>query len=368
MVNTQVISPYARRMWRAQEEVSPDIPQVGGLKLATFGWWEIVSPTPKNYAKLQNRLLMEGVHICAVTGLPTQHLGDDLQNGNYFWEGPIVDNHQAVGMLVHKSLRGQTLPYSMVLGTENRAVVVRVGHCIAQAVYSPFMGKFLAADTRDFLMKVTLNHRRMQDDHRDKVVWTMGDFNLQGLAPGHEGVPVQGSQHQILSQWMRQLLEANGLQVVRTPATHMGGTALDVHITEQAWRHEAKGYTFPRRFSDHSLSMVTTHIAIQRGRAAEHTRPQAVYQQVAWSKDVGRWKRAYEEAADLVDYQASVLQVLATSLQLEPPGRGYRTHVANLVTRVVHAMVLTMGHANGITIVLQGKEMGQQYENTKTMA
>ena len=242
---TQVISPYAKRMWKAQKEVTTDIPQVGGLKVATFGWWEIVLPTPNNYTRLHNRLLMEGVHTCAVTGLPTQQLGNELQNGSYFWEGPMVDNHQAVGILVHKSLRDQTVPYSMVLGTDNRAVVIGVGHCIAQAVYSPFMGKFLAADTRDFLTKVTLNHRRLQDEQRNKVVWTMGDFNLQGLAPGHEGVPVQGSQHQILSQWMRQLLEANGLQVVRTPATHMGGTALDVHITEQASRYEAKGVHFP---------------------------------------------------------------------------------------------------------------------------
>ena len=220
---------------------------------------------PRKYTKLQDRLLTEGVHICAVTGLPTQHLGDGLQDGDYFWEGPTVDNHQAVGMLIHKSLRGQTSPYSTVPGTENRAVVIRIGQCIAQAVYSPFMGKFQAAHTRDFLAKVTLNHRRMQDDHRDKVVWTMGDFNLQGLAPGHQGVPVQGSQHQILSQWMRQLLEANGLQVVRTPATHTGGTALDVHITERASRYEAKGYTFPGRFSDHSLSMVATGIAVKNG-------------------------------------------------------------------------------------------------------
>ena len=101
-------------------------------------------------------------------------------------------------------------------------------------------GKVPSGTHERLLAKVTQNHRRMQDDHRDKVVWTMGDFNLQGLAPGHQGIPVQGSQHHILSQWMRQLLEANGLQVVRTPATHTGGTALDVHITEQASRYEAK--------------------------------------------------------------------------------------------------------------------------------
>ena len=174
----------------------------------------------------------------------------------------------------------------MVPGTQNRAVVVTVGQCVAQAVYSPFMGKVVAAHTKNFLAKIVLNHRRMQDNHRDKVVWTMGDFNLQGLAPGHQDIPAQGSQHQVLSLWMRQLLEANGLQVVKTPATHTSGTALDVHITEQASRYEAKGYTFPGRFSDHSLSMVATGIAIKKGRTNVHTKPQPVYQQVAWSNDV----------------------------------------------------------------------------------
>ena len=62
---------------------------------------------------------------------------------------------------------------------------------------------------------------------------------------------------------MRQLLRTNSLQVVKTPATHTGGTALYVHITERAWAYNAKGYTFPRKFSDHSLSMVSTHIGTQ---------------------------------------------------------------------------------------------------------
>ena len=311
-------------------------------------------PTPGNYTKLQNRLLVEGVHVCAVTGLPTEPLANTLQSGSYFWEGPMVNNHQAVGILVHKSLGDQTVPYNMVLGTANRAVVISVGPCVVQAVYLPFVGKFSTAGTKDFLTRVILNHRRLQDEHKHLVVWTMGDFNLQGLAPRHEHVPRQGSQHQMLSQWMRQLLETNGLQVVRTPATHTGGTTLDVHITELAWKCKAKGYTFPRKFSDHSLSMVSTQIGTQ-GKAALQTKPQAVYQQVAWSNDVGKWRRAFEEAADLVGCQAKVLQALATSLQSEPLGKGHRTHVANLVTLVVHAVILTIGHANGLTVIIQEK-------------
>ena len=299
MADMQTVSPYARRTWQPQEEIVEGIPWAGGLKLATFGWWEIVLPTQQNYTRLQNRLLIEGIHICAVTGLPAQHLGSGLQEGSYFWEGPVVDNHQAVGILIHKCLREQTSPCSMVPGTENRAVVVSVGQCIAQAVYSPFMGKVLAAHTKNFLANIALNHRKMQDDHRDKEVWTMGDFNLQGLAPGHQDTPAQGSQHHVLSQWMRQLLEANGLQVVKTPATHTGGTALDVHITEQASRYEARGYTFPKKLSDHSLSMVDTDIPTGAAKSRVSTKPQPTYQQVAWSKDVTKWKQAYEGVVDL---------------------------------------------------------------------
>ena len=72
----------------------------------------------------------------------------------------MVNNHQAVGILVHKSLKDQTMPYNMVHGTANRAIVIRVGPCIVQAVYSPFVGKFSMADTKEFLTKVILNHRR----------------------------------------------------------------------------------------------------------------------------------------------------------------------------------------------------------------
>ena len=41
----KIVSPYEKGVWYPQEETAADIPQVGGLKLATFGWWEIQTPT-----------------------------------------------------------------------------------------------------------------------------------------------------------------------------------------------------------------------------------------------------------------------------------------------------------------------------------
>ena len=40
--------------------------------------------------------------------------------------------------------------------------------------------------------------------------------------------------------------------------------------------------------------MVATSIAIKEGKPEVNTKPQPVYQQVAWSNDVKKWGKAYE--------------------------------------------------------------------------
>ena len=79
-----------------------------------------------------------------------------------------------------------------------------------------------------------------------------------------------------MSKWMREVLQANDLRVVETPVTHTQGGALDVHITQQAWRYQARTYTFPGKFSDHSLPIVQTNINVgQRPGTLEHQAPAA---------------------------------------------------------------------------------------------
>ena len=76
-----------------------------GLNLATFGWWEIASPTLETYARLEAQLIGHQVHICTVTGMPVQGIVQAIQDlGRYRWHGPVTDNHQGVGHLVHVSL------------------------------------------------------------------------------------------------------------------------------------------------------------------------------------------------------------------------------------------------------------------------
>ena len=50
--------------------------------------------------------------------------------------------------------------------------------------------------------------------------------------------------------------------MVRNPTTHTGGTALDVHIAEKAWTYKATVHAIPKKFSDHSISMVGTDITV----------------------------------------------------------------------------------------------------------
>ena len=51
----EVIPPYMRIPWRVQQKTRHPLHLPGdgkGLNLATFGWWEIASPTLEDYARL----------------------------------------------------------------------------------------------------------------------------------------------------------------------------------------------------------------------------------------------------------------------------------------------------------------------------
>ena len=105
-----------------------------------------------------------------------------------------------------------------------------------------------------------------RQNNPEGVVWTMGVMSRRGIAPGHQDIPIPGSQNQKLSEWTAQLLRAHGLGVVRTPATHTGGSALDVHITAEPGRYQATVRTLNHKFSDHSISVVQTHMSLMESR------------------------------------------------------------------------------------------------------
>ena len=85
---------------------------------------------------------------------------------------------------------------------------------------------------------------------------------MQGIALGHQNLPREGSQRRRTSQWMLPMLKGNNLTVVKTPITHTKGAALDVHITDEAWRYKARTYAFQDKLSDHSMSIVDTDMQV----------------------------------------------------------------------------------------------------------
>ena len=93
--------------------------------------------------------------------------------------------------------------------------------------------------TKQFLTIAIESHRTIQDREPRATTWTMGVFNLQGIAPGHQHLPQRGSHRLRLSKRMLQLLDENQLAVVSLPPTHVKGVALDVYITSEAHKHKA---------------------------------------------------------------------------------------------------------------------------------
>ena len=116
------------------------------------------------------------------------------------------------------------------LGT--RIVITKLADHIVQGVYSTYVGKIPTLELKQFLTIVIENHRTLQAQSNPGEVWTMGDFNLQGIVPGHHNTPRETTQRHRISQWMENALKAYDLQGVVTPVTHTTGPVLDVHITK----------------------------------------------------------------------------------------------------------------------------------------
>jgi hypothetical protein len=107
-----ISSPYTRPCLpipsgqRAGQQVpcgltSKHLPQATGLCVATFGWFELRHPTKEDIQGLCVELLRKKVHVCIVTGLPSELIRQWLQGTfGYQWFGEWRPDHQLAGMLV----------------------------------------------------------------------------------------------------------------------------------------------------------------------------------------------------------------------------------------------------------------------------
>ena len=183
---SRVDSPYLVPRWRVQGDSTPPcVDHDVGLKLATLGWWEIRQATSKNISVITDLLQLHHIDICCITGMPTQHLISFLTNHqHYSWHGQPQSNCEGTGLFVAKRLQALTTTIQTSPALGPRVVVIRCGPHIIQAVYSPWLGRTTTSHTRSFLGSVIQSHAALQRALPQGRVWTMGDFNLQGVAPG----------------------------------------------------------------------------------------------------------------------------------------------------------------------------------------
>ena len=135
----------------------------------------------------------------------------DIQRGAYRWKGPIVDKHQGAGLLVHKSLRCTIEDQATLEGTANRCGIVKSRKPRGPICILTIRRKVHHGRHEQIFVKVISSHRRIQAETKDAIIWTMGDFNLQGFALGHQDTQQQGSQRHLLSQWLLHLLIAKNI-------------------------------------------------------------------------------------------------------------------------------------------------------------
>ena len=355
-----VVSPYTRISWSEQQRPNLKMhppPPMERLNLATFGWWEVIPPTLENYARLEAQLKKHHVHVCTITGMPVQTVIHAIQeSAEYKWYGPVTNNHQGVGQLVHSSLWSIATSIPPPEGCGNRVVVTRVGEHIIQGVYSPYVGKIPTREHKAFLAAVIDSHKTYHCSNKQAITWTMGDLNLQGIAPGQANRPKPGSRQHMMSTWMAQTLKAHELEVARTPHTHVRGSALDVHITEKATKFEARAYTMPRNLSDHKLSVVATDITSVKQAAEAHPGPERQTPVVTWGRDRAKWKSALEMEKDITSTQAQKLENLVKGLHERTLTMCDSTQLVDLATLLMHTTFTVIGHAYDLTCRTEPRE------------
>ena len=91
--------------------------------------------------------------------MPVQTVIHAIQkSAEYKWYGPVTDNHQGVGQLVHNSLWNTATSIPPPEGCGNIVVVTRVGEHIIQGVYSPYVGKIPTREHKALLAAVIDSH------------------------------------------------------------------------------------------------------------------------------------------------------------------------------------------------------------------
>ena len=350
-----VVPPFALPTWVPAEPTTTRAETT--LRVATFGWWEVMAPSDCNVRRLCEQLRLRSVRLCAVTGLPSAG-ATALRDGTleYRWFGELRESVDGAGFLVHRSLQDsiRRLP-DPVCSTSRRCSVSLHGRAWT-AVYGPCGGRWPLQTHKAFLCDTLACVVALGHQHQGSS-WAMGDFNLRGVAVG-DSLPAACPRQADLAAWFRETLATAGLAALPSPKTHVAGGALDLHVVGKDSRHVACVVWLPGRLSDHALVTVDVDIPASTVPIAPSA-PRAKRQAAVWIRDEEVWRKALREVSPLITTAAGAIEAAVDGCLLVPPARGQREAILDSATAVLRAIIVSAGHAGGAVRLLGGHGKGK---------
>jgi hypothetical protein len=316
--------------------------------VATVGWWELVQPSTENVARLCQQLHKRSIQLCAVTGFPAATAQPDDLNGKhgYTWIGDARSDYEAAGFFIEARLASLAQRVADPSGPSPRRCLIHVDGRGWQAAYGPYVGKFDKECHSSFLRQCVFNHMNFIRSGLCVSAWSMGDFNLRGVAEGSSLVS-RSALHADLAKYFRAVLQESSLRVLPTGATHTKGGALDLHISHDLPAGGAEVVWLPRKLSDHALSIAKPQVPNKSKNGAE---PQFnLFRRVVWSRDPNKWKqtlRGYEGAMKVL---ADACWEAAHGTVTETVSTANRSAMMEGATVCYHAITVSAGHEGSAT-------------------
>jgi hypothetical protein len=341
----QVVPPFATPC--KTQLPSPDAPQSIALRVATYGWWEVKKPTVANIRKLCGHLQLRGVHLCVLTGLPAASAAEPLDGRHgYYWIGPVRSSVDSVGFLVCNVLRHSARPLQHPTSQCLRRCHVQIGRRVFQGVYGYCVGAVCAAKHRAFLLDTLAAHSFWATRPDVDFVWSMGDFNVRGVAEGPSAKPAHATAHDALAAFFRSQLAQANLRALPTVATHSGGGALDLHISHASAKHVTEVVWLPNKLSDHALVMAVLgeHAATVASNCNLQT------QVVTWKRCEAGWSCALRNLLPQICAIARALEHSVHWCVRQPPGIQTRKATLAASTALMHALFVTAGHSGHMSL------------------
>ena len=336
-----VAPPFSKPLWTPRPLVTDGR---APFALATFGWWELQPPSHELLAALCQLLRDHNVGVCCVTSLPTRGFEGSL-NGvlGYSWYDEWRSDVESVGFLARTGLDPPPRVIQLEPTHPAREKCILVAGILAHGVYGPWVGKWNTEIHKGFLRKVLDNHWDLVD-LAVGAVWTAGDFNIRGAAPGRSALPATRL-GQELAFWFKFEVKQRGLRILHTAATHKAKGALDIHILDGD--SNAVPGIFWTPFSDHALTVLPNTLTSDLVRAWTDK----ACTPVEWCRDPARKSKALSAWQAHAGQLAKAIDGVACEAVRHFPSSAVRCSIADASSALLHAIFVMCGHAAGLTVV-----------------